>query len=789
MRVFSILLGASALALIWHTPLHAQRDFGGSADYYFDDYIEEEPEAEPIRLKYAPQFKPAVYAYPPPYYVTAIEVIPRPAPPPPRYKSQSAFPFEDKLLDRFTAAELETFNGDRELRRYIETLEKVKDDSDAKWASLQRPIVIAAAMTQDAVEDVCADPEACPDEGVGDNIIVTASRASSPSMSAVSAVTAVSGDTITNVQTGGVDEGDIVKQIGNYLLVLQDGRIFSINIKDMKLKDRADVYRRKAPGAAKKAYYYDEFEGADWYDEMLVQGDHILITAYSYSDSASEISVFKLDQATGKIRSQGVFLISSDDYYDSDNYATRIVGDRLVVYTPYELDQFEEREGRPVLRRWVPESERKQRQVKGKPLLDAHNIYKPVLRTAEPYIHSISVCPLGDFEKTRNLDCHSTGFIGPRDAEMFVSRDNVYLWNNTWSEVNEVSRDDCVANWRRWDDVPHPGLPRAVRKDVVPGAVYRLPIRGGEPGVIGVNGAPYDQFSMDERDGKFRALADWRTFRCEGTEYAPAEAAFLSVAENDFVREFLPVAGFSYTEVPSPGKTVVENRFADDWLVYGGRDQYSGRPPEDSDKDALALLAKPTPLIAVPVKRPKTAKILTLPHNVIRAERLGNDMIINGYHDASGLDMTLLGLGTDAKILSSMHLTNRYESEGRSHAFNAMLNRDSSGLIGIPTVERKQDSNRWSWWSASSDISFVAKASSGTLSDAGALIATPKDDVATHADYKCEVSCIDWYGNSRPIFTGGRIFGLMGTALVEAELLQGKMREKQRIDLTAPLLP
>ena len=34
---------------------------------------------------------------------------------------------------------------------------------------------------------------------------------------------------ITNNQMQGVDEGDIVKQIGHYLLVLQDGRIFVID--------------------------------------------------------------------------------------------------------------------------------------------------------------------------------------------------------------------------------------------------------------------------------------------------------------------------------------------------------------------------------------------------------------------------------------------------------------------------------------------------------------------------------------------------------------------------------
>ncbi len=777
----SVLFGASVLALAWPSSAQAQR-YDGS-DFYID-YSQEEPvEPEPVTRDPMSPVQSALYVPRPPIYIyPVVQAIKPPPPPPPKYKAHSPYPFEDRLLDRVTAKEMESFTGNRDFARYFRQLEAIKDDSDAEWASADRPIVIAAATMQDAegAEDVCADPEACPPEDTGD-LIVTAQRQSSSAMASVSAIS-----TITNVQSIGVDEGDIVKQIGDHLLVLQDGRIFAVNIKSMQLTDRADVYRRLPKDRKKKYQWESDFEGADWYDEMLVQGDHILITAYSYRDDASEISVFKLDQATGKISNRGVFLLSSDDYYSAKNYASRIVGDRLVVYTPYELDQFEDPDDRPFLRRWVPSAERKDRQEKGKPLLDPHNIYKPVLRSAEPFVHTVSICPLGDFEKTGALDCKSTGFVGPRHAEMFVSTDNVYLWNSTVSELEDVNRDDCLAN-RDWNK-PHPALPRATRKDVVPAAVYRLAIRSNaEPTVIGVNGTPFDQFSMDERDGKFRALADWRSMRCDDDHEAPAEVAFLSVPDKAFAKEFLPVSDVMITAVPAPGKQQVENRFADDWLVYGGRDGWGSRPPDMDDDDDKARMAAGTRLVAVPVKKPRKAQVLNLPHNIIRTERVGNDMMVNGYHDDSGLNMTLVGLGKSAAITSSLFLERRYESEGRSHAFNAVVEADGSGLIGIPTVGAEWESGRYVWRSDSSDISFVTKASAGTLNSAGALAATPKDKVATHPDYRCEVSCIDWYGNSRPIFTGGRIFGLMGTALVEAEMAEGKVREKARIDLTVPL--
>ena len=86
----------------------------------------------------------------------------------------------------------------------------------------------------------------------------------------------------------GVEEGDIVKQIDHFLLVLQDGRIFVVDTRagggrGLALADRVNVYR-------------DPREDM-WYDEMLVFGDRVLITGYSYRQRATELSVFRLDEA------------------------------------------------------------------------------------------------------------------------------------------------------------------------------------------------------------------------------------------------------------------------------------------------------------------------------------------------------------------------------------------------------------------------------------------------------------------------------------------------------------
>ncbi|MAE77989.1 MAG: hypothetical protein CMJ85_14090 [Planctomycetes bacterium] len=49
------------------------------------------------------------------------------------------------------------------------------------------------------------------------------------------------------------------------------------------------------------------------------------------------------------------------------------------------------------------------------------------------------------------------------------------------------------------------------------------------------------------------------------------------------------------------------------------------------------------------------------------------------------------------------------------------------------------------------------------------------------AEGKCETSCVDWYGNTRPIFLRDRVFALMGSEIVEVSLASGRVNEQHRI--------
>jgi hypothetical protein len=50
----------------------------------------------------------------------------------------------------------------------------------------------------------------------------------------------------------------------------------------------------------------------------------------------------------------------------------------------------------------------------------------------------------------------------------------------------------------------------------------------------------------------------------------------------------------------------------------------------------------------------------------------------------------------------------------------------------------------------------------------------------------CRASCVDWYGNSRPLFLRNRVFALMGYEIVEGSLANGRITELQRVSFAPP---
>ena len=645
--------------------------------------------------------------------------------------------------------ELRPFSGEAEFRRYMRDVERAARERGHWWAQTRRER--------------------------GEVIVVTGSRNVPRNAS------------ITNVQEPGVDEGDVVKQIGRFLIVLQDGRLFSIDTeaqgRRLALADRINVYRR-VPSEAERN------RGEDWYDELLVRGDRMVVTGYSYSRDVSELAVFRLTE-DGRFEREGAFEISSDDYYSGSSYATRLVGGNLLIYTPLDLGREEELRGRfPALRR-IERGEEGRRRSRARQLLDYRNLYGPLAPTLDPTLHSISICPLGRAASGVDLQCRTRGFIGPRAHSFYATPTHVYFWvgpDREWQDVGSMT--DC------------PRGHRAPVEEAEEAVVYRIPVAPGDPAAVRVRGAPFDQFSFDENWGALRAFVGWESRRC-GTPNDELQVAYVSVPLSRFSRFVEDAPASDYVALPPASSVDLANRFTATHLAYAplGERDYEQRPDGEQDYETARPAA--SQLVVVPLARPAEPRVLRLGHNVRRLEVLGNGMLVGGG-SASEPDtaaLSLVDVGGEPRIGSTLRLPGVAAGEARSHAFNLLLRPDGSGLFGLPTIadpaEAPSNSNDYSW-SLPSDLSFFSVDRAGRMQPIGVLASgmprlrgdsavenrflDGEPDEDTVPGYSCEVSCVDWYGNSRPIFSGGRIFALSATELIEGRFDGGRIAEVQRLD-------
>lgn len=540
-------------------------------------------------------------------------------------------------------------------------------------------------------------------------------------------------DQITNVQEKGVDEGGIVKVAGDYLVVLRRGRLFTVRHGNGALEsvDRIDAF---PPG---KADAQDT-----WYDEMLVKGDQVIVIGYSYGSNGTEVNRFRLSP-DGRLTYRDTHYLSSGDYYSSSNYASRLIGDTLVFYAPVVADWADWRDALPAIR----ERQRGGRLDAPQRLVDPERLYvaQPFRDARYPLevLHTVTRCDL----MAADLDCKASAVAGTWSREFYVARDAVYVWTHGTSRFDNP------------DDTP------------VSGQLYRLPLDGGAPSAVGVKGGPIDQFSFreDQADGLLRVVL--RTEAYGGAmwsgEVSAGDVALLSLPLAAFGNGSGEAPAVSYRKLPKVDGWRFQNRFAGNYLLYAA-----------ADHDAESR--KPF-VNAVPLRGGEPLRI-ALPHGVTRLDLLGNDAVAVGPGRGGTLGFSAISLGQATKLEDTYLLPSASEGEVRSQAFYYRPDPESedrtSGTLGLPVTRRLERPG--AEFLGSGSAVFFLRRNARKFSPAGDLVA----DSAGAVNDNCTASCVDWYGNARPIFLGGRIFALMGYELVEGRLSNGRIGEIRRLDFT-----
>ena len=554
---------------------------------------------------------------------------------------------------------------------------------------------------------------------------VTASPASAPMAKAAESAVAAA-DSITNVQHVGVDEGGIVKLHGDYLVILRRGRLFTVNVHGDKLQ----------PVSAIDAFGTGIEPRGAWYDEMLISGNTIAVIGYSYARGGTEVGLFEINSA-GALAYRATHHLRSNDYYSSRNYASRLIGSKLIFYTPLRLNPWGANpfDAFPAMRRWWP----------GVTASDFRRIAPAtrIHRTDEdldPYqgvaLHTVTTCDLARPE----LDCASTAVLGPPGRVFYVSGNSVFVWTSAWRASGPAR--------------------------VQGSAVFRIPLDGSAPSALKTAGSPIDQFSFLESADGFLNVLVRSSGRGDGmwaAERNVGQLAMLRVPLSSFSDGADSAPRSAYRAVPTPGGASLQNRYIGPYLVYGAGTGWN-RPRAAPHSQAYA----------VRYADEETAQEVALVHGVDRIEALGANAVVIGT-DGKDLHFTSLRLDVRAEAVDRYTRANAAQGETRSHGFYYRP-QGEEGLVGLPIIGGGQAAhNQLRRQSAS--LLFLRNRSL-RLTELGTL---DSHGDANSANDGCLASCVDWYGNSRPLFARNRIFALLGYEIVEGRLSGTGIVETRRI--------
>jgi hypothetical protein len=488
------------------------------------------------------------------------------------------------------------------------------------------------------------------------------------------------------------------------------------------------------PASMTDAYAPGSQPGGAWYDELLVSGSSVVVIGYSYARGGTEIGLFDLG-ADGSLAYRATYHLRSFDYYSSRNYASRLIGSTLVFYTPTLLQPWGPRpwETMPALRRWRDDAT----PADFERILPATRIY----RTDDEFdpnevlaLHTVTRCELG----RARLRCDSSAVLGPAGRVFYVSQGSVYVWTSPWRRP------------RGWSH-HRPVEPRPLS------AVFRLPLDGAAPTALKTAGVPIDQMSfLEDDDGHLNVLLreSGNGEGMWGSERTQGSMALLRVPLSAFGDGRASARHEHYRALPALQGHALQNRYVGDWLLWGGAAGHAW---------AMRYAAS------------AQAERLQPGHAVERIEAMGAHAVLVG--NAGGdLHFSTVRLNRRDAELAGRHVQpGASQGETRTHGFFFRATGRDEGLLGLPVLEARAASRKGIHHGVHGSASVLyLRQRDLAFTSLGALHARPE----SARDDDCKASCVDWYGNARPIFIGERVFALMGYELVEGQLVGGAWNER-----------
>jgi hypothetical protein len=315
--------------------------------------------------------------------------------------------------------------------------------------------------------------------------------------------------------------------------------------------------------------------------------------------------------------------------------------------------------------------------------------------------------------------------------------------------------------------------PRSGDRRTPKSIVYRMPLDGAPPTALRAVGSPVDQFSfLESGDGNLNVLvrADAAGDGMWRAEVTAGDVALLRVPLASFSGDPAEAARGQYAGLPRLTGGVFHNRFVGDYVLYGTGSGW-GYAQQNTGGTLVAYRYGGS-------GEPVT---LDLGHGVDRIEALGKNAIAIGT-DGRSLHFSPIALGASPKLGPRYSRPGASQGELRSHGFFYKPETEETGLLGLPVRGAgRPGSSHLTQDSAS--IVFLRN-DSLRLHELGDLAS----ESTGAPDDNCRASCVDWYGNARPLFVRGRIFALLGYEIVEGRVEGSRIVEKGRTNF-APRAP
>jgi hypothetical protein len=298
--------------------------------------------------------------------------------------------------------------------------------------------------------------------------------------------------------------------------------------------------------------------------------------------------------------------------------------------------------------------------------------------------------------------------------------------------------------------------------------VFRLPLDGSAPSGLKTAGVPIDQMSFLEDGGHLNVLLRelGRGEGMWGSEATRGAMAMLRVPLSEFGDGRGSAQREHYRRLPAIQGYAVQNRFVGDWLIYGGAHARG----LDSGPSAYALRFASN----------GDAMALAPGHAVERIEALGRDAVLVGSR-GQDLMFSAVRLSRREPQLAGRHVQSGVaQGETRTHGFFYRAESEQQGVLGLPVLGA--GGRRLGVYAGGQGSAAVLFVRNRGLQFTG--LGQLRAGEGGARDDACKASCVDWYGNARPIFLGDRVFALMGYEMVEGTI--GSTMTRLEIDGVPP---